>query len=223
MRQTAHVIENFLSDEEILEIELNFRKYRDVDLWLAPYEEDKCQALYVYPGPKYKSAVNNYMTEKVNKVLVENHYFSDSWHLLNSYLPYGMHTDAFDDNDPNAHLHSQREGMEFGYTFLIPLSDYNSHTIVFNEHAEYTKTFQTWKVKENAQPKYLIDDETYNNLLTHHSKEQVSYFSLDTVFKWKKGDLLVMPRAAFHCSDNFLQNNLFEKRALIGWSYIPKT
>ena len=216
----VQVFKNFLSETELYEIESGFRRYTDVDLWLAPYHEGRCQALYIYPGPKYKDSVCSYMNQKINAVLNQEHH-CDSWHILNSYLPYGIHTDAYDDSDPNAFLHSDREGFKFGYTFLVPLSDYDTNTVVFNEKAEYTKNWHTWREKENITPQHTIDQETYNRYLTHESEAQISYFSIEAIFPWNKGDLLVMPRSSFHCSDNFLKNNLFEKRALIGWSYTP--
>jgi hypothetical protein len=220
MKKTQ-VFEEFLKSDEIFKLESEFRKYVDMNLWAAPYDGDKCQALYIYPGPSNKNSLCEFLTTKINTLLNEEH-LCDSWHILNSYLPYGIHTDAYDDSDPTAYLHSKREGLEFGYTFLIPLSDYNSNTIVFNERAEYTKNWHNWRDKENIKPCNLIEHDTYHRYLNHVSDYQISYFSIDTIYPWKKGNLLIMPREAFHCSDNFLKNNIFEKRALIGWSYVKK-
>jgi SAM-dependent methyltransferase len=46
--------------------------------------------------------------------------------------------------------------------------------------------------------------------------------SIDTEFKWEKGELLAASRHALHASDNYLNNRVLEKRALVGWSIKPK-
>jgi hypothetical protein len=210
------VIENFLSDDEIFEIEKTFRMRYDTMMHKEPTEHKNIShALRWFPGPSYQTELCVVMNNKIQEYFSNN--TCDNWHILNAYKPYGIHTDSLDENI-DAYTHSLPAGHIFGCTFLIPLADYNTHTIVFNERSDKMKVSTNWIARENRSPQGLISNEIYEKYLTNQSKELVDYFSIDTIFPWKKGSLLAMPRTSFHCSDNFTIKNMFEKRALIGWS-----
>ena len=211
------IIPNFLTDSEIFEIEKTFRIRHDTVLWKEPTENESIShALYWYPGPSYKEELCSYMNNKIE------HYFSrnicDNWHILNAYKPYGIHTDSLDEVN-TSYTHSLPDNTKFGWTFLIPLDNFNTNTIVFNEGSDKMKVSTNWIERENRSPQGLISNETHKKYLSHQSKDLVDYFSINTIFPWKKGNLLAMPRTLFHCSDNFTVKNMFEKRALIGWSF----
>jgi hypothetical protein len=214
------VIENFLSDDEIFEIEKTFRLRHDTVMWKEPTEhENMSHALYWYPGPSYQQELCTYINDKINKHFPNN--ICDNWHTLHAYKPYGIHTDSLDEN-LTSYTHSLPDNTNFGWTFLIPLDNYNTNTIVFNEGSDKMKVSTNWIERENRSPQGLISNETHEKYLTHQGKDLVDYFSIDTIFPWKKGNLLAMPRTSFHCSDNFTIKNMFEKRALIGWSLMLK-
>jgi len=213
------VIENFLTEDEIFEIERTFRLRYDTVLWKESTEVDNvAHSLYWYPGASYKEELSNYLNNKIETYFSSN--VCDNWHILNAYTPYGIHTDSLDD-EVEADTHSLPEDYKFGWTFLIPLNDYDTNTIVFNERSDKMKVSSKWISREQRNPQYLITDSEHEKYLTHQSKELVNYFSIDTIFPWKKGNLLAMPRSSFHCSDNFLNKKIIEKRAIIGWSTIP--
>jgi len=214
------VIKNFLSDDELFEIEKTLRLRYDTVLWKEPTEnETMAHALYWYPGPSYQQELCAFINDKIEKQFSDNK--CDNWHVLNAYKPYGIHTDSLDD-EVEADTHSLPKGYKFGWTFLIPLQDYNTHTIVFNERSDVMKVSSKWIVRENRSPQRSISDETYEKYFTHQGKDLIDYFSIDTIFPWQKGDLLAMPRSSFHCSDNFENKRMLEKRALIGWSLMPE-
>lgn len=214
------VIENFLSEDEIFEIEKTMRLNYDTMIWKEPTEHETiAHALYWYPGPSYQENLCSFLNNKIQTYLKDN--ICDNWHILNAYKPYGIHTDSLDENG-NSYTHSLPEDYKFGWTLLIPLSDYNTHTIVFNEGSEIMKVSTNWIERENRLPQGLISDQVHERYLTHQGKDLVDHFSIETIFPWKKGSLLIMPRKSFHCSDNFTKKRIFEKRALIGWTLMPK-
>lgn len=217
---TSQVIENFLTDDEIYAIEVNFRKFYDTYLWKEPTENNTiAHSLYWYPGDSYKETLLEFINSKIEKVFGKN--ICDNWHILNAYKPYGIHTDSLDD-EVICDTHKALEQYDFGWTFLIPLDNYPTHTIIFNEQSERMKVSSKWIERESRSKQFSISEDTYNQYLTHQSKDLVDYYSIEMVFPWKKGNLLAMPRKSFHCSDNFSAKKCFEKRALIGWSYVPK-
>lgn len=210
------VIENFLSDDEIFEIEKTFRIKHDTIMHKELTEQENIShALRWFPGPSYQKELCMFMDKKIQNYFSNN--VCDNWHILNAYNPYGIHTDSLDEN-VESYTHSLPAGYAFGYTFLIPLNEYNTNTIVFNEGSDKMKVSTNWITSENRSPQGLISNEIYEKYLTNQSKELVDYFSIDTIFPWRKGSILAMPRTKFHCSDNFIIKNMFEKRALIGWS-----
>lgn len=221
----AQVIENFFSDDELFEVEKNFREWSDVDIqveshgvYMSDSTERKsvpARSHYWYPGPSMGNWLNDFCNAKVRERFGQE-IQCWNWHILNAFKPYGVHSDSYDELDPEGtKIH---EDQDFAWTFLIPLDDYDAHTFVFNEWSDFVKAPSVWAKRTGAQPKYEIDDEMYKKHFTHEKREVIDYFSIDTQFNWKKGNLLAMSRHSFHSSCNFPANGLFEKRALIGWS-----
>lgn len=214
----SQVIENFLSDNELFEIEKEFRYHYDTKVWIEGTEHEmQAHSHYWYPGPSYAEKLCSYLNSKIQLLFPNN--TCDNWHILNAFKPYGIHTDSLDD-EHDAGTHSLPDGYRFGWTFLIPLADFDTNTIIFNEGSDKMKVSTKWIEKENRTPQNVIDDETREQYLSHQGKDIVDYFSIERVFPWKKGTLLAMDRSSFHCSDNFIKKNVLEKRALIGWSLI---
>lgn len=228
----SRVIPNFLTDEELDEIESIFRD-PDVDLqpervgvYMSenigdPNSNLDLRSYYYYPGESRKHRLYEIVQTKIKKEFGLNNECAN-WHILNAFIPYGIHSDSFDDRDVAATI--LPENLDYAWTFLVPLNDYNSHTIVFEEESTYTKNPGRWITENNIKPNYSISEEIYQKYLTQEpwARDLLNYLTIETIFPWKKGDLLAMSRHSFHSSDNFPANGVKEKRALIGWSYKPK-
>ena len=87
------------------------------------------------------------------------------------------------------------------YTLIIPHHDYNSHTVVFNESAEYNN-FYMYKEKNEPLENY-ISNEDWQRYCSHCWPEDQTYLTLDKACSWTKGKLLGFDRRRWHCSDNF--------------------
>lgn len=135
------------------------------------------------------------------------------WHILTSYFPYRAHNDAlfgeygFDENNYAA------------WTLVIPLDDYDSHTILFDQHSCSTK-FVPEYIKTH-EPIDKITEYEYDKYLSLEAMESMRYFSIDTAYKWKKARCFAASRYKFHGSDNFLQNGIPYKRGVIVWTAAP--
>jgi protein-L-isoaspartate O-methyltransferase len=224
----TQVIKKFLSDKEIFEIEKIFRQSADTVIHIEKMGVElgnekgmthhEARSHYWYPGPSSYDKISKILSDKLS-----NHFsrqiLCNDWHILNSFQPYDVHADGFDLNNPKTHL---AEGWEYAYTFLIPLDNYNASTIIFDQESYTYKGSGNWI--ENDKPEILdvIDDETYNKYFTHVNKDVIRHLSIDTIYDWEKGDLLVASRHSLHASDNYLDNSILEKRALISWSIKPK-
>jgi hypothetical protein len=139
----------------------------------------------------------------------------DTAHILNAYVPYGIHTDVMSAGfDPNG-------SRDAAWTFIIPLDNYDSSTVVFEQQHETIKTLETWVHQMRPEP-HPIDDAFHQQYLTHVDRLDLQWLTPEAVFPWRKGDLFAANRRKFHTSDNFPARGLECKRAIIIWSTVPK-
>jgi len=120
---------------------------------------------------------------------------------LKEFKPFGIHTD-YVKGDKNP-----------GLAILVPLNKepLDTSTVIFNE--ECTSTFADFqkehtKLQNNAR--HLAQ-----SLMSHEPVNKLEYVSLLAVAHWEPGSVIAWDRRLLHSSDNFLANNVKEKRALV--------
>jgi 2-polyprenyl-3-methyl-5-hydroxy-6-metoxy-1,4-benzoquinol methylase len=224
----TQVIPNFFNNSELFEIEKIFRTHSDTIIQIEKMGVElgneqgmthpEARAHYWFPGPSSQHKIGKILSDKLS------HYFSreimcTDWHILNSFQPYDIHADGYDLNNLGTHL---PEGWEYAYTFLIPLDTYDTKTIIFEQESYTFKGGRNWLKHDKPELLDVIDDDTHKKYFSHCDREIVRHLSIDTEFKWEKGELLAASRHALHASDNYLNNRILEKRALVGWSIKPK-
>ena len=142
----------------------------------------------------------------------------DDSHFLTSIFPYSIHTDVmsgeyFDLDGP----------LQAAWTFIIPLDDYDSYTVVFNEGDEHIKTVDEWidqrGIKPHGQP---VDEELYQRRFSHMQRHHLDYLTIESMFHWRKGHLFAADRRKFHSSDNHPAVGVPEKRGIIMWTSVPR-
>lgn len=87
------------------------------------------------------------------------------------------------------------------YTLIIPHHDYHSHTVVFDQSADYNN-FYMYKDR-NVPLENYINNQDWQKYCSHCWPEDQTYLTLDKACSWKKGKLLGFDRRRWHCSDNF--------------------
>ena len=121
--------------------------------------------------------------------------------LLNEKEPWAIHTDY-----PKGDTHPDM-------AILIPLNSLpiNTHTVIFNEFC--TDHFNIFKFNN----KKLLDNATdiHNSLMSHELIENLEYVSFQGAYQWIPGSIIYWDRKLLHASDNFLQNDILEKTALV--------
>lgn len=211
------IIDDFFSQQEIDYLLSLLEKYPDrngktigTDPQLASDTLEK-EILSFDSEPEYEPAITM-MRQKIDRWFGPE-VIIGGWHILTSYFPYRAHSDAlfgeygFDENNYAA------------WTLVIPLDDYDSHTLLFDQYSFSTK-FVPEYIK-NHQPIDKITEYEYSKYLSLEAPESMRYFSLDSAFKWKKGRCFAASRYKFHGSDNFLQNGIPYKRGVIVWTAAP--
>ncbi len=224
----TRTIENFLSNTEIAEIE-NMHSQGMTTLLIDNLKKPPVEGLdrtanywhfdfYCKYNPSGKR-IQEILLPKLQQSFHKDIYIDDC-HILESYYPYEMHTDAVD-NGKDYTMQAQ-PGYKSAWTFIIPLDNYNSNTIIFDQEAPYFKIPGHWIEETNPPVLNAIDKETYNKYLSHAvNPYECQYFSIEEIFPWKKGWLSATSRGKFHCSDYFLGNGITEKRAIVMWTTIP--
>lgn len=216
MNIDTRTVHNFLTDTEIDELtnlivkEDKSNIYQDID------PVDHLHIADTYHFNLYLDEFRRAYEILVPKIHAEfgNNVYIEQCHVLHSYHPYGIHTDTI----------SVRPDYRLGepsWTFIIPIEDVNSSTIVFNEKSADIKTVKDWinthKIKPNSTP---ISDELYEKYFTHCDKLFMKFLTIEDIFLWRKGSLFAASREKFHVSDNYRAHNIDCKKAIIIWTSI---
>jgi len=205
-------ISNFISLKEIKETETRVYKATDektefVDHWGV--WKGKHVTTQHWVATDQLNSVFSIIQEKLQDVL-SIPFEIEKGQILQSYLAYDLHTDYYVKVD---HVAEKLAGIPY-YTLIIPLADFNSHTVVFNESANYND-FYIYKDKNQELEEY-ISDTNWSKYCSHCWPEDQKYLTLDKACSWRQGKLIGFDRRRFHCSDNFTQK-LERKDAFVLW------
>jgi hypothetical protein len=212
MHETLDIPE-FISPPEIQEIEQNVlgatnEKTEFVDKW-GVWKGKHVTTQHWVPADKLGS-VFSLLHEKLRMVL-SLPFVIEKGQILESHLAYDLHSDYYVKVD---HIKEELNGVPY-YTLIIPIADYNSHTVVFNQSAEDYNDFYLYKDKNEPLEKH-IDDSSWKTYCSHCWPEDQKYVTLDRACEWQAGKLIGFDRRRFHCSDNFT-DKLNQKRAFVLW------
>lgn len=119
--------------------------------------------------------------------------------LLEEFQPWTVHTDYVKGDERP------------GFAVLIPLETIPTATVIFNEHC--LDDFDIFK--NTNDPLENNCDYLHDSLLSHCKKDSLRYVSLKAIEGWEKGKLIIWDRRELHSSDNFLQNGIDSKRAIV--------
>lgn len=136
--------------------------------------------------------------------------------FLKHSVPTGPHTDTnISDEDFMSNVNN------FARTFIIPLRTQDTYTITFNQHMEKG-------TRGNDLYKYLNTLPDLTESISTHDKdlyfknmiagEWEKKLSIEVIFKWEAGDILVFDRHRVHTGDYHLGK--IEKEGLVIWSNI---
>lgn len=210
-------IPNFFTEEELEIIESYPKKYPELngksmasEPWMDPNFVER--EIFAFNDDSKYTKANNILRQKVNQ-----HFGTDviigGWHILTAYFPYRAHGDA-------VYGEYGIDDYHYGaWTLIIPLDDYPSATILYNEHSFHTKFIPLWA---RGQPvKNAIDEETRLKYLTLEAKETVDKLSIEEIFHWKRNTCFAASRYKFHGSDDFYGHGVPFKRGIIVWTALP--
>lgn len=217
MNFDTKTIDNFLSDSELAVIESRVMQITPHENFNPTHTGETVKSGDYYVFDYYDPAFED--LKQILEPKFTEHFGADLFieqiHIFDCVDPYRIHSDIASgwkqSTDPTAPA----------WTFIVPLDDYDSHTIVFKEGSnikvpeEYTKTVPPY---ENP----TIDAATKEKYFSHIGGNLFDWLTVEDIFKWKKGTMFAASRFKFHTSDNFLANGITGKRALIAWTRVPK-
>lgn len=197
-------IPDFLSQSEVTMIDsfvmantqpwLNYNN--DGDLMATYYEFD-------FYSPEFK-IIYDIMWPRIQQNFGD--IFIGQMHIFDSISPYHIHSDV----ESGVPDHP-------AWTFIIPLDDYPSHTLVFNEGSTF-KEIDHYVTENAPYDTDRIDADTWQQYLSHIEPALRSYLSIEGIFRWRRGSLFATDRWKFHTSDNYYANGITRKRALVAWT-----
>ena len=145
--------------------------------------------------------LNSLNTDVMNVATVEYSF------VLDSFSPYEIHNDL-----PSLKLEDNK--FEPWYFIIIPLHSCNSKTIYFEQCESKHTHFLDYK-NHNAPLETYIDDEYFQTNLNHLWNHDQPYLTLECEFTWQQGSAVYGDIRRFHCSNNFAQDNIKEKSAIV--------
>jgi len=218
MNIDTRTISNFLSDSEIELIEnyvmSNFKPWEN---WNLLNTGQKVMSGHYYCFDYYDknhNCIYNLLQSKFTKEFGTELYIQQI-HIFDAFDPYSVHSDV--DSGGRILPHAPVPA----WTFIIPLFDVNSHTIVFNQESEIKDPEVYFKDNKRSDA-MLISNEEYDKYFTHIPHSYFHWLTIEDIFQWKKGSLFAASRYKFHTSDNFLANGVKNKSALIAWTSLPE-
>lgn len=165
-----------------------------------------------YDHEEWPTKIRELLEPKFEKIFSEKQTVFEN-HILESLIPYQLHTDY-------VHLHAEQQIPK--YTILIPLQDYDSKTVVFDQYQNDSNEFEKFKETNSSYTTLQLDPRFCMERLSHLHPKDLKYLSLKETFDWQKGDLFAMDRRYFHCSDNFIKRGINKKLGLVFWTGIFK-
>ena len=199
------IIKNFLSDGQLSRIRdlVNSYEQNETDIVEAPIGR------YLGVSSELDILLSRLIEKLPNEVLFIK--------ILDATIPGGPHADTYLPPNPVTI-------PKFARTFIIPFEDTNTSTVLFNEALPIGEDMfhhiNNVLVKATSS---LITKEIYSKYLTHCSLALCEKLSLDVIFPWIAGDMLIFDRTKLHCSDNYVVNNLENKKGFVIWSEIIET
>jgi hypothetical protein len=203
-------IENFLTPKEVKEITRLIESHSTVSIMSGDYGAQTTGPLiaknynWEYHDPA-TAEIRAILDPKFEQVFGRTLRVQKS-HILEATVPFMLHGD---------YQHPGNEaGMIPEYTIIIPLGDYNSSTVVFNEWIEHTNDFKEYRKQFAERPPLQLDPKFCVHELLHLDPVDLYYLTLKEVFPWRSGSLFAMDRRYFHCS-----SKAADKRGIVMWTY----
>jgi len=221
----TRTINNFLSKEEIAEIEdMHTKGMTTLNVDANQTDNGTIKIANIWDFRIYNDTharLKEILLPKLQQHFHKDIYIDDC-HILESFHPYSIHTDASSEPEVEYTI-KPGEGMTPAWTFIIPLADYDSNTIIFDQEALNIKSAISWIEQTNPPILNSISEETFNKYLKRVVRpDEIPYLSIEQIFPWHQGDLSAASRAKFHTSDYYLDNGITSKRAIVMWTTVPK-
>lgn len=109
----------------------------------------------------------------------------------------------------------------FARTFIIPLYTQETSTIVFDQTMSPGQDlFEHMQSLPLLDTRQSVGQVTGRQYLSHTGREWLDRLSINCLFPWHAGDLLIFDRSRIHCSDNWQTNGISVKRGFVIWSEI---
>jgi hypothetical protein len=161
---------------------------------ILPYGPFANKLIANYVGLKDDIQLMLMLTDKISKIM-PNKFNIISLNRVKLFFPWDIHSDYYKNECSSGH--------EPYYNFIIPLDDFNSRTVIFDQTTNDDPTFMHYKTK-NQPVDNPISETFWNENLSMCWPHDRPYVSLrECLPLQRRGQLLGFPSKYFHSSDNF--------------------
>jgi len=192
------------------------------------HRTEKCtKNIHNYGGPNHGKLLSNlYSGDWNNPVLrrliiaglpkiVADNIIVHSINHLQSFIPYQLHSDYgwIDCDDSEQPL----------VLMLIPLETISAKTIVLDQILKGLHFTDYKKQSNQLEITQQLSENEYKKYFSHCYPQERPYISINHVFEWQVGSLLIMDLKRIHGSDNFNSSGLTEKNCITIFTKIKKS
>lgn len=208
------IFSDVITLDELKELEILIKSFNDVRKYShdkGKYINQHIASFHKFPYYKPESAKIRQIVEPIFLKTLGKIPLIDNCHILDAHLPYLLHTDLITIN--------RVPGTTPEYSMLLPLQTTECKTILFNEYSLTDIEFEPYVQAFKGKPEFKLDKNFCDKYLSHLHPSDLKYLSLQTVFDWVAGSMIMFDPRYFHCSSNFLKQGYDNKQAVLLWSY----
>jgi hypothetical protein len=209
------IFSDIISSDELTTLDSLIRSFNDIRIYShdhGKYANQHIASFHKFPYYEDAAEPIRQILEPLFLKTIGKLPLIDNCHILDAHLPYLLHTDLTTKN--------RIPGTSPAYSMLIPLQTSECKTIIFNEYSLHDIEFEPYIENYVGQPTMTLDKEFCNKYLSHLHPSVLKYLSLQTVYDWSAGSMVMFDARYFHCSSNFIKQGYNNKQAVMLWSYV---
>jgi hypothetical protein len=214
------ILENKFSRSELdfinQEVEKDSKIMPSLHTWPGPNQGKTVSNRYFWEWQKHKD-----ISELINRALpssIASNMLVPAPFILDSFIPYEIHNDY---GWFGTRFELLEDETPF-YLIIIPILTCEAKTIILNEYGHYVH-FVDYKKDHDPLPiNEQMSETEYQKYFSHCWPQERPYISIKDIFTWTAGSLLACDIRYFHASDDFLKNEVSEKRCITLMTKIKK-
>ena len=195
----TQIVNNAYSDSELTEIEQRAKKNH---IKIIEGKQSTRTFFDLHKDPVLYQLIGSKLPD-----IIKDCFVADIALILEGHFPFEVHTDSG---------HMKLEGKKYAplSQVIIPFDTLDAHTITFNQTYLGLK-MEEYMYEQKEPIKNHISDSDWKEHLSHVPDWERKFLSIETIFKWNRGDLFTYDMRRLHSASNHRAKGLDIKRGIV--------